>query len=317
MLSPAACTEGSIPEDAARNCCSRRYTGRKYVDYKMEGAPVWDGEQPESKYREYARNLKLWLIEAEERLPENREEDHQCDRSMLAALMAHLTVEEITDTRGYVTIVRVIEEHHDYLKDAKLEQALGTKPCVGFCGVEEGRLWRTQEARFGLAWDLGRKPPTRSPASSRRELHGGSTSADQGPDRWFHRLPEGREGHAEEFRRDSRRSDCQSQDFLWQEYHDESFNDGYGDEAAGGWDLVVEETDAIEYLGDYMTWVFYEARDKYKGKGKSKGGFGRERVSQRGSLERVKRGSGPLERSLSTARTWITGRPSKTEWARL
>ena len=42
---------------------------KRFVDYKMEAAPTWDGEQPETKYKEYARNLKLWLIEATEPLP--------------------------------------------------------------------------------------------------------------------------------------------------------------------------------------------------------------------------------------------------------
>ena len=32
--------------------------GKRFVDYKMEAAPSWDGEQPEVKYKEYARNLK-------------------------------------------------------------------------------------------------------------------------------------------------------------------------------------------------------------------------------------------------------------------
>ena len=33
--------------------------GRKYVDDRMDAAPVWDGEMPETKYREHARNLHL------------------------------------------------------------------------------------------------------------------------------------------------------------------------------------------------------------------------------------------------------------------
>ena len=37
---------------------------RKFTDYRMESAPFWDGELPEAEYREYARKLKLWLIEA-------------------------------------------------------------------------------------------------------------------------------------------------------------------------------------------------------------------------------------------------------------
>ena len=48
---------------------SEGQTARKFVDYKMDPAPSWNGEHPESEYREYARNLKLWLIEAEARLP--------------------------------------------------------------------------------------------------------------------------------------------------------------------------------------------------------------------------------------------------------
>ena len=42
---------------------------RRFVDYKMESAPSWGGEWLEQQYREYGRKLKLWLIEARERLP--------------------------------------------------------------------------------------------------------------------------------------------------------------------------------------------------------------------------------------------------------
>ena len=34
----------------------------------------------------------------------------------------------------------------------------------------------------------------------------------------------------------------------------------------------LEETEAIEYAGDYLSWVFFEARDRVKGKGKGKPG---------------------------------------------
>ena len=34
----------------------------------------------------------------------------------------------------------------------------------------------------------------------------------------------------------------------------------------------LEETEAIEYAGEYLSWVFFEARDRAKGKGKGKGG---------------------------------------------
>ena len=38
-------------------------------------------------------------------------------------MLAHLSVEDITADRGYEKIVKLIEEAHDYLRDAKLEQA--------------------------------------------------------------------------------------------------------------------------------------------------------------------------------------------------
>ena len=101
--------------------------GRKFVDYRMEPATVWDGEMPEVKYREYARNLRLWLVEAVERLPgalvRKRIIDGIPFGSRLAALLAHLTVEDITAEKGYEKIVGIIEDAHDYLRDAKLEQA--------------------------------------------------------------------------------------------------------------------------------------------------------------------------------------------------
>ena len=76
---------------------------RKYVDYKMEAAPAWDGEHPEQQYKEYARNLKLWLIEAQERLPGNLIGKRILDvipyGSRLAALMSHLSVDEVIENK--------------------------------------------------------------------------------------------------------------------------------------------------------------------------------------------------------------------------
>ena len=100
---------------------------RRFVDYKMEPAPSWNGEHPESKYREYARNLKLWLIEAEARLPSNLIGKRILDvipfGSRLAASLAHLSVDDITAPDGYKQIISVIEDSHAYLKEARLEQA--------------------------------------------------------------------------------------------------------------------------------------------------------------------------------------------------
>ena len=37
---------------------------RKYVDYRLDPASVWGGDQPEKNFKEYQRNLQLWLVEA-------------------------------------------------------------------------------------------------------------------------------------------------------------------------------------------------------------------------------------------------------------
>ncbi|CAE7348803.1 RE1, partial [Symbiodinium necroappetens] len=100
---------------------------RKYSDYRMESAPVWDGERPESEYREYVRKLKLWLIEARERLPSSLIGKGILDAipyaSRLSSVVAHLSVEDITAENGWKEVVKCSEEAHDYLKVAKLEQA--------------------------------------------------------------------------------------------------------------------------------------------------------------------------------------------------
>ena len=93
----------------------------------MDPAPGWNGEHPEIEYREYARNLKLWLIEAEARLPPNLIGKRILDAipfgSRLAVTLAHLSVDDITAPDGYKQIIGVIEETHAYLKGARLEQA--------------------------------------------------------------------------------------------------------------------------------------------------------------------------------------------------
>eukprot|EP00913_Durusdinium_trenchii_P022711 g21330.t1 len=100
---------------------------RKYVDYRLDPAPVWGGDQPEKNFKEYQRNLQLWLVEAEARLPHNLIGKRILDSiplgSKLSALLAHLTVDEITAENGHKIIVGLIESAHEYLKDHRLEQA--------------------------------------------------------------------------------------------------------------------------------------------------------------------------------------------------
>ena len=94
---------------------------RKFVDYKVDPAPSWGGDLPEKNYKEYIRNMKLWLVEAEARLPHNLIGKRIIDSiplgSKLSALVAHLTVDEITAENGHKTIIGIIEDAHEYLRD--------------------------------------------------------------------------------------------------------------------------------------------------------------------------------------------------------
>ena len=110
---------------------------RTHVDYRIDPAPSWNGEWPESQYREYARKLKLWLIEATERLPATLIGKRIIDAipygSRLASVVAHLTVEEITTENGWKMVIQCIEDAHDYLKVQKLEQAFSEAIFRGRC----------------------------------------------------------------------------------------------------------------------------------------------------------------------------------------
>ena len=100
---------------------------RRHVDYRMDPAPVWGGELPEKNYKDYHRKLRLWMVEAEARIPANLIGKRIIDSvplgSKLSALLGHLTVDEICADDGHRTIVKIIEEAHEYLRDQSLEQA--------------------------------------------------------------------------------------------------------------------------------------------------------------------------------------------------
>ena len=100
---------------------------RRHVDYRLDPAPVWGGDLPEKNFKEYHRNLLLWLVEAEARIPSNLIGKRIIDSiplgSKLSALVAHLTVEEICAENGHKVILGIIEEAHEYLKELRLERA--------------------------------------------------------------------------------------------------------------------------------------------------------------------------------------------------
>ena len=106
---------------------SGREPPRKFFDYKLDPAPSWGGENPEKQYREFHRNLQLWLIEADARLPMNLIGKRMIDSipigSKLGAMLAHLSIEEICSDQGHRIILKLIEDSHEFLKDQRLEQA--------------------------------------------------------------------------------------------------------------------------------------------------------------------------------------------------
>eukprot|EP00439_Symbiodinium_sp_Y106_P086029 s529_g30.t2 len=318
---------GSSPVMPSRRAVSPRGAAgagasseKRFVDYKMEAAPTWDGEQPETKYKEYARNLKLWLIEATERLPGSLIGKRIIDAipygSRLAALLAHMSVEEITDATGYERIVATIEEAHDYLKDAKLEQAfdqaifkgrrradqslsgfVATKKAafgelkrqgldllntsagshlLGHLLLRQGNFTEDQKQRIKVLTDGSIDFPKVEKAI--RKLFGETVDEPTQRTRSFWQdTNEDGNGYGDEDDDDTRLA-------FWEEattYVEETFEDLLEfDEATGETYMIVEdqppaeieEMDAIEYLGDYLTWVFFEAKDRFsKGKGKGKG----------------------------------------------
>ena len=70
----------------------------------------------------------------------------------------------------------------------------------------------------------------------------------------------------------------------------------------------LEETEAIEYAGEYLSWVFFEARDRAKGKG-SKASMARAKAlgKERARKEVLARSLCHQAPSASTAPTWNTG----------
>ena len=94
--------------------------------------------------------------------------------SRLAALLAHLSVEDITSEKGYEKIVSIIEEAHDYLRDAKLEQAFDQAIFKGRRRADQtlSGFVATKKAAFGELKRQGscRQSSPGAPSSSAREL---------------------------------------------------------------------------------------------------------------------------------------------------
>ncbi|CAE7707824.1 unnamed protein product, partial [Symbiodinium necroappetens] len=246
--------------------------GRKFVDYRMEPAPVWDGETPELKYREYAQNLRLWLVEAVERLPGalvgKRIIDGIPFGSRLAALLAHLTVEDITAEKGYEKIVGIIEDAHDYLHDAKLEQAFemamsppGRPVLERLCGDEEGNFSEDQKQRIKVLTDGSIDFPKVEQAIRKETRLRMMTAATL----MVAMMPSS--GH---------------QTFYEDQAYDEEpdlFEDLLEADEGGSVYVCVEEPlpslmdedQALQYAGDLLSFVYGETSDRWQRKGKGKG----------------------------------------------
>ena len=297
---------------------------RRFVDYKMEAAPSWNGEHPESKYREYARNLKLWLIEAEARLPPSLIGKRILDvipfGSRLAASLAHLSVDDITAPDGYKQIIAVIEESHAYLKEARLEQAFDaaifrgrTRPgqtLTGFLATKKAAFAELKKQGLDmLATDAGNhllghlllkqggftvdqqqrirvltdgSIDFRKIELAIRKIFGDSLDDSQAKTYWEGTWHEGDGDESGEYNIYFG-NDGQNYD---RDPAEEStiFEDLLDLDADTGEVYMVlehdppdilEEAEAVEFMGDYLAWTLFEARDRIKGKGKGKNKHGK------------------------------------------
>ena len=281
---------------------------------KIDPAPEWDGQHPETHFRTYWRNLKLWLIEAELRLPPAMIGKRIMDRmpigSRLASLLSHLTVEEITKDTGYKTILGIIEEAHDYLKEQRLEDAFDEALFRG--RRDRGQLLTTYLNNKRIAFsELSRLGMDFFKDEAGRHLIGhlvlkhGHFTEDQKQrlkvvtngsidikvlepairkifgDRLVEEAPPGH-GRRHYFEEDQEGDgDDQEQYALGAEVPDDYLDDLVAyDDVQGEMQMVfpeelpevLDEMDALDLVHDHLGSTFYEMnRNKGKGKGKGKG----------------------------------------------
>ena len=166
----------------------------------MEAAPSWDGENPETEYRQYARALKLWLIEAEARLPPSLVGKKIMDvipfGSRLGALLAQLSIDDITSETGYKDILKIIEDSHEYLRDMKLEQSFEQaifkgrrrpdQSISGFLASKKAAFSELRRQGLDLLETKAGKHLLGHLILKQGAIHRGPAAADQGPDRRQH-----------------------------------------------------------------------------------------------------------------------------------
>ncbi|CAE7208124.1 Ttll5 [Symbiodinium sp. KB8] len=285
--------------------------GRKFADYRMEAAPKWDGEKPEEQYREYARTLRLWLIEAQERLPESLIGKRILDSipygSRLSSVLAHLSVEEITAPDGWKRVVACIEEAHGYLKVAKLEQAFNA-------AIFGGRRKQVRVLTNG-AIDF------RLVETAIRKIFNDTLDAvpDGKKSYWWDEYEDEGEDWSEET--DVYYGDMPAEPYLFDELMEMDADGEIYLCLEGPLPAILEESEAVEYAGD-LSYVYGETADRWQAKSKGKGKKGKGKGKGRGKDPgKGHRGFGvygtyaDYRKALQDARTargftssgWVTG----------
>ena len=298
-------------------------SGKKYHDFRMEPAPSWNGENPETEYRLYSRSLKLWLIEAEARLPKELIGKRIMDvipfGSRLMAQLAHLSIDDITAQDGYREILKIIDKNHEYLRDMKLEQAfegaifrgrrrpdqtisgfLDSKKAafnelkrqgldllenkagqhlLGHLILKQGQFTDDQRQRIRVLTDgsidyVKIESAIRKIFSDSLEHPGkGSRSTYWG------------EGYPEDYNNDDDDPENSWYDpetgatYYFDHEEEDIFEDLLEMNDQGETYMVLEEAlpqvleeaEAVEFAGSYLSFVYYEANERLKGKGKGKG----------------------------------------------
>ena len=217
--------------------------------------------------------------------------------------MFYLSVDDITAMDGYKKIIGIIEESHAYLKEARLEQAFEAaifrgkrrfgQTITGFLASKKAAF--SELKKQGL--DLLETDAGNHLLGHLLLKQGGFTNDQQ---QRIRVLTDG----SIDYRKveiairkvfGDTLDETPAKSYWAEDWEDEEhasyFGDGDFGDLGGGLDFFdeydpeggqiymvldsdapesLEETEAIEFMDDYLSWVFFEARDRFKGKGKGK-----------------------------------------------
>ena len=237
--------------------------------------------------------------------------------SRLAALLSQLSIDDITSDESYKTILRIIEEHHDYLKDMKLEQSFEQaifkgrrrpdQSISGFLASKKAAfnelrrqgldLLETRAGKHLLGHLILKQGQFTDDQRQRiRVLTDGSIDFQKVESAIRKIFSDSLEHPGKGGGRSTYWGEWEADAGLEDEYDEPTYEDylatGADEEELDIFDdlleiqagetytvldealpRMIDEAEAVELAGSYLTFVYYEASDRLKGKGKGKGKF--------------------------------------------